>query len=195
MEFRMNKVRSQKVRAESGAAQIVEFGAAFYLIMIFVVFFLFGTVSFILSASVGEVATVTGATQAANASAYDTALRRAVEGVTTVFKSGIGRLANLQPVAGYDHSGANLLIDVTDKKSGKVQSVGPNAPLNAPANPEKYFYSYRLISKFSIGPLIKGCPATISYVTQPVTLTFSAERTVEHPDALDISITKAKPLD
>ncbi len=189
---------SKMFRTESGVAQIAEFGAALYLLIIFLVFFLFSTISFIFSLTVAEAAIVCGASKSANAAAYDTALERGIEGITEVSQSGIGKLANLLPVGGYENSGVNLLIDVTDGKSQKVQSVGPDAPLSTPANPDKYCYSYRLTYTFSLGPLIKGCPAKLSgitYVTQPVRLVFSAERAVEHVDGLHILLSKAKQLE
>jgi len=178
-------------RNRRGAAQLFEFGSALYLF-----FFAFGIpiialLNMIFTLSVAQFVTNEAADIAATASAFDIALSKSSERFLALSQSGIGKLAHLRSIDGYDDSGLDLFIEIKDLRSQKVDRFGPNVALKQELQLDKKTYSYRVISKFAIGPVFSTASNAllpIPYMTVPVATTFSAVRVVERPDTLSICV-------
>ena len=98
-------------------------------------------------------------------------------------QSGLGQFAHLKPVAGYNNSGADLFINVTQVSTGATSIIGPNKGIPRPAGAKQIdsdvnVYECAARLTFEMGPLVSfsgmpvlrdipGCgkPAIMSVVT------------------------------
>ena len=164
--------------------------------MLFIVFFLaiyplidlLGLV--IASVSIGLLAH-----QAASAAAARQKFSGALDAVsseaTSFLSLGISNFVRMKPVGGYNQSGIDLYINVTDFHTYKNTTVGPNAPLPAPPDILANVYEYTTKSTYEVGPVVSL--AAVPFLSQvpglgkPATLSFYASRAVEHVDGLALA--------
>jgi hypothetical protein len=177
-------------RQMTGAAQMVEFGVALYLLAAVIVFPLLGLFALLACLSVGQLATEIAVNQGANAPSYDLAVEAIDSALEKNILEGVGAFTHMHLFGGYQNTGADLYIDVRDKTSKTLVSVGPNLPLRKPADPKQSVFTYRLMTHLRAGPLLASKLVEITYLTRAIDLNFSASCPVERPDSLNLTLQK-----
>ncbi len=177
-------------RSKRGAAQLVEFAAALGLLLLAVILPIAAAGRLLTTLAVGQYIAAYAVDPVSKAVSYDGALASCVDEVKAFTQSGFGSLAQIRPVAGYRCSGADLFVDIRDKLSDHVVTIGPNVPYVGVIDREKKTYSYRLVVHFATGlslPPVLRCPG-IDYVNKPLVLNFTASKLVEHPDGICVCL-------
>jgi hypothetical protein len=124
------------------------------------------------------------ATRAAEQLTYAEALSVMKSECTRLMGTGWAHFLNPQPRAGYQTCGSDLYIESSQINGGsQIQQHGPNKPLTGPPSPNNV-YEYVASTSFAVKPLIpmSGVPlvSQIPGLGQPVEITWSAARAVEH---------------
>lgn len=102
------------------------------LIVVMVVFCLVDLVATASSYAVITLASRQASFKAATADSIDSALFEMQNAVSGLADSGLGRFAHLRPVGGYNGSGADLYINVTQVSTGTTTQIGPNVGIPRP---------------------------------------------------------------
>ena len=110
--------------------------------------------------------------------------------------NGLAQFAQMIPQGGFTGCGDDLYVLVTDLGSGTVTSTAPDQPLNQTINTTNSMYEIAVKSAYNVGPLVSLATVpilgNIPGLGQPVTLSFTANRPVEHPGGLQAAANSAR---
>lgn len=122
---------------------------------------------------------------------FDDALSAMQQEARILVDSGFGRFAHLQPVGGYQGSGADLYIVATEFRAKQITTYGPNSAVPPPVDTLDNVYECTSKVTFDIGPTISmaNVPvfANVPGLGKPWRMTLSASRAAEYPEGLEAS--------
>jgi len=186
--------RLSRFRNQSGSAGIAEFVMAL-LILVTVVFCLVDLVATASSYAVITLASRQASFKAATADSIDSALFEMQTAVSGLADSGLGRFAHLRPVGGYNGSGADLYINVTQVSTGTTSQIGPNVGIPRPPGSKQIdsdvnIYECAARLTYEMGPLVPltGIPLLkdIPGCGKPATMQVSTNIALEQPERLAV---------
>ncbi len=174
-------------RGQRGA-NLAEFGPA--LVILFIVIFV-PMVNLIVwgwGTATGLFITSQSAKAAAVSENYDTALSSAADTAVNLANSCFGKLAHLKPVAGYNDSGLDLYIVVTNILTNRTSTFGPNHPLIGAIDTTNNVYEYQVQTKYEVLPLFNLAKTPmishIPIISQSTILSFTSQQSAEYPNGL-----------
>ena len=186
--------RNSFFRNQTGSAGIAEFVLAL-LIVVMVVFCLIDLVATASSYAVITLASRQASFKAATADSIDSALFEMQNAVKDLANSGLGRFAHLKPVGGYNGSGADLYINVTQVSTGNTSQIGPNVGIPRPPGSKQIdsdvnIYECAARLTYEMGPLVPltGIPwlQDIPGCGKPATMQVSTNIALEQPERLAV---------
>jgi hypothetical protein len=128
------------------------------------------------------------AAKAATQSDYSSVLNTMATEAFQFQSSGLAKFVNMRAQGGYTGCGDDLYVLQTDIGSGTVTSSAADQPLPPPIDTKNNMYEISVKSVYSVSPLVNlaAVPGlgSVPGLGQPVTLTFTANRPVEHPGGL-----------
>jgi hypothetical protein len=128
------------------------------------------------------------AAKAATQADYSSALNSMVTEAYQFQTNGLAKFAQMVPEGGFTGCGDDLYVLVTDTGTGAVTSSAADLPLSQPINTQSSIYELSVKSVYNVGPLVSLAAVPIlgdiPGLGKPVTLTFTANRPVEHPGGL-----------
>jgi hypothetical protein len=183
-----NFPRHSPYRTRTGSTEIPQFMLVVYILFLVMLIPLLNLFTLLLSAAIQYLATNDFASKSSTQPDYTSALNSMVNEAHHFQSLGLAKLTKLAPAGGYGGCGDDLYILSTDINSGAVTSSKPDQPLNLTIDTKKSIYELSVRSFYSVSPLISltGVPLLnqVPGLGQPVTLTFIANRPVEHPGGL-----------
>jgi len=188
-----------KQRPQAGVAGLSEFPLTIYVLFLIVLLPLINLASLFVAASVEYLATNDFVAKAATQANYSGSLNTMVSEAYQFCGNGLAKFVSLNPDGGFAGCGSDLYVLVTDIASGAVKSSPANLglPFAQPINTKTNIYELQIKSVYRVSPLISLAAVPILQdvpgLGKPVTLTFAASRTVEHPDGLQMTPTSASP--
>lgn len=186
--------RNRQLRTCKGSAGIAEFVLAL-MVVVMVVFCLVDLVATASSYAVIALASRQASFKAATAQSIDQALYEMSQAVSGLSTSGLGRFAHLKPVGGYNGSGADLFINVTQVATGNTTQIGPNVGIPRPPGAKQIdadvnIYECAARLTFEMGPLVPltGMPILkdVPGCGKPATMQVSTNIALEQPERLAI---------
>ncbi len=173
----------------STTGNMSELPLALLMLFILMMFPLIDLVGLATGASIGFLIAHQAASRAASHQRYDSALTAMSTEANNFLTTGFANFAHMEPVGGYDGSGADLYILATNYRSGGIKAFGPNQPVPEAIDPSTCLYEFNVRVKYKIGPVISMANAPfiseIPGLGKPATLTFEDNRAAEYPIGLN----------
>jgi hypothetical protein len=170
---------------------MAEFGPVLVIFVLIVIVPLVNILSFGIGYTCVVMVSQSCAVDAANSATFNEALVNVKKRALSMVDSGLGKLAKLKPVGGYEHCGINLYIATTNVANpNRGQLYGPNLglPAGTAANAATDIYEYTVRSSFAVGPFmdLSHIPlvSNLPLVGQPATVEITTNRVAEHTDGL-----------
>jgi len=180
-----NRGRRQNSRSSRGATEIAQFIPVLYILFLLVLVPLLDLVNLLVAGTTQYLATNDFAAKAATQSDYTSALNSMANEAYQFQSNGLARFVNMLPQGGYVGCGDDLYVLVTNVNSGTVAGSPANQPLTQAINSTTNMYELQVKSDYSVSPLLSlsALPVlgSVPGLGKPVTLTFTANRPVEHP--------------
>lgn len=174
---------------------MAEFGPVLLVLFIFVLFPLINLIGAATGAATAYLVTKQAANVAATATNQGQAISRMLGESNRILSGGFGQFAKLSGQGGYQGSGLNLTIIVTDVASGDSYSFNGITPFPNVPDTKVAVFEYRVNSTFQMQPFINmsGAPfiGSIPLIGRAETLTFQADRVIEHPEGLGAGFSPA----
>jgi hypothetical protein len=132
------------------------------------------------------------ANQCANAAAvsqtYDDAMSNSSGTALALSSSVLGKFANLQAVGGYQGSGVDVFVAVTNIGSNTTNVFGPNQPISGIVDTTNNIYEYEAQVNYNVGPFISMAAipivSDIPMLGKPAQFTFAVQKAAEYPNGL-----------
>jgi Flp pilus assembly protein TadG len=175
-------------RNNKGSSELSEFAPVLYIMFLVILLPLLDLVAVFVAGATQYLATNDFAAKAATQADYSSALNSMVTEAYQFQTNGLAKFAQMVPEGGFTGCGDDLYVLVTDTGTGAVTSSAADLPLSQPINTQSSIYELSVKSIYNVGPLVSLAAVPIlgdiPGLGKPVTLTFSANRPVEHPGGL-----------
>lgn len=180
-------VKTRAKRLQFGAS-LAEFGPVLFVFLLVVLFPLINLMAFAAGAATVGFLTTQAAGAASQAPTFQSALSDMESTVNRIASSGFGQFAKLKPVAGYQGTGTDLYVVVTDTASGTPYYFGPNGGFSNWVDESVAIFEMECRSQFDVGPFLNmsGMPfiGDVPIVGKAARLSWNCSRAVEHLEAL-----------
>jgi hypothetical protein len=175
-------------RNKKGSSEIAEFAPTLYILFLLILMPLLDVGNLFVAGATQYLATNDVAAKAASQGDYSSVLNTMANEAYQFQSTGLAKFVHLLPQGGYTGCGDDLYVLQTDIGSGTVTSSAADQPLALPIDTKAKMYEISVQSVYSVAPLISlaAVPGlgSVPGLGQPVTLTFTANRPVEHPGGL-----------
>jgi hypothetical protein len=149
---------------------------------------LLDVVSVFVAGATQYLATNDFAAKAATQPSYSSALNTVANEAYQFQSNGLAQFVQMVPEGGYTGCGDDLYVLVTDLANGTVTSSAADQPIGQTINTQTNMYEISVKSVYSVAPLVSLAAVPIlgdiPGLGKSVTLSFSANRPVEHPGGL-----------
>ena len=176
---------NRSVRSPKGASQIAEFAPVMYVLFLIVLLPLLNLTALFAGAAIQYLATNDLVAKAATQSGYSGALNTMADEAYSFQANGLAHFVKMTPEGGYTGCGDDLYVVTTNIATGTVTSSAPDMPMTAPVNTAANMYELSVKSSYTLAPLVNlsSVPVlgSVPGLGQPVALSFTANRPVEHP--------------
>ena len=176
-----------------GASELAQFPVVLYVLFLLVLFPLLNLVGLLVAATTQYLATNDLAAKAATQADYTSSLNSMLNEAAQFQSTGLSKFVQLEPAGGYVGCGDDLYVLATDIGSGVVISSSADQPITQTIDTSKSMYELQVQSTYSVSPLtnLAAIPflGNVPGLGQPATLSFTANRPVEHPGGLQATAT------
>ncbi len=178
-------------RNNRGSAEIAEFVPVLYILFLLMLMPILDIVSIFVAGATQYLATNDFAAKAATQANYTTALATMATEAYQFQSNGLAKFVHMVPDGGFTGCGDDLFVLATDLGSGNVTSSAANLPLTQTINTQANMYEISVKSVYSVSPLVSLASVPllgdVPGLGKPATLSFCANRPVEHPGGLNPS--------
>jgi len=183
--------RQRRVRSRHGASEISQFIPAVYIAILVVLMPLINLGNVFVAAAIQYLSTNDVVSKAATQPDYNSSLNAMVAEAYYFQSLGLAKFVRLAPQGGYTGCGDDLFILTTDITSGTRKCSAADMPLSSAVDTTKSIYELSVTSNYSVPPLIdlSSVPflRDVPGLGQPVNLSFTVSRPVEHPGGLQLA--------
>jgi len=180
--------RHRRYRSQKGVSELSQLPLVLYVLFIIVLLPVLNLVTLLVAGTTQYLATNDIAAKAATQPDYTSALNSMMNEAFQFQSSGLAKFVNMDPEGGYGGCGGDLYLLATNIGSGAVTSSPADQPLTQAINTQASMYELQVRSVYSVSPLVslEAVPVlgNVPGLGKPVTLTFTANRPVEHPSGL-----------
>lgn len=185
-------LQKRRLRSRRGLSELSQFATVVPLMFLVVLIPLVNLLTIIVFGVVQYLSTNDCASKSATQTDYSSALSNMVQEAYQFQSNGLSQFARMEPEAGFTGCGQDLYIITTNIATGAVTSSEANTPLSSTVDTTANSYELMVKSNYSIQPLISlaAVPflADVPGLGKPVTLSFTANRIVEHPGGLQSKV-------
>jgi hypothetical protein len=178
----------RSLRNNRGSSELSEFAPVLYIMFLLILLPLLDIVTVFVAGTTQYLATNDFAAKAATQADFSSALNSMANEAYQFQANGLAQFVHMVPEGGYTGCGDDMYVLTTDIGTGTVASSAANLPLNQPIDTKAKIYELSVKSIYSVSPLVSlaAVPVlgNVPGLGQPVTLTFVANRPVEHPGGL-----------
>ncbi len=179
------------MRNNRGSSEIAEFGPVVYVLFLIVLLPLLDLSALLVAGATQFLTTNDLAAKAATQANYSASLSSMVSEAYRFQSNGLARFVHMVPEGGYTGCGDDMYVLTTDLASGTVTSSEANQTVGSPVNTSAAMYELSIKSIYNVSPLVSldAVPVlqNVPGIGKPATLTFIANRPVEHPGGLESS--------
>jgi len=169
-------------------SNLAEFAPALFIFLILILFPFLNLFGYVCGVSTVTLIANECATAASVSPTFGGALVASSDTAMRLADSPLGKFSHLQPVAGYNGTGLDVYIAITDIASQAVTLYGPNKPLAGAADTSRKIYEYQARVNYTIAPFMNmaGIPLVrdIPILGRPAQFTFTVHKAAEYPDGL-----------